>query len=73
MIHSKEKLNKIRSVDIKVFLSPWWKKIFCNHEWIEIGVCRIFAGIEEQKTSLPTDVYMRFLCKKCGKEAKKEI
>jgi len=54
-------------------LPTFWNKLFCKHDYEEVGQLSVYSSTEDQQANLPTRTYRRFLCKKCGKIRKFEI
>lgn len=48
-------------------------KILCKHNYESIGKVSEYNGIEEKKADLPTRVYFRYICTKCGKIKRKQM
>lgn len=64
-----EKKEDFITVDVKGF----WGQLFCRHDYEDIGKKIVYNSTEDLAEDLPSQVFLRFMCKKCAKVRKIEL
>lgn len=51
----------------------WFQRLLCKHNFEQIESFRTYEDVVCQKANLPNSVYLRWVCKKCGKIKRRKL